>query len=119
MFRRHFLRSVAASTLLGNQIPFLFAADSQKESSDKKRYDVIVYGGVPCGIAAAVVASRAGANVLLVEPTKHIGGLSTSGINTAESEHMLKWTIGGLALEFYEALGKHYKTAKPEFYFES
>ena len=48
-----------------------------------------------------------------------MGGLSTSGINTAESEHMLHWTIGGIALEFYERLGRHYGTGKPEFYFES
>jgi hypothetical protein len=30
---------------------------------------------------------------VLIEPTKHVGGLSMSGINTAESEHTLKWTI--------------------------
>lgn len=82
-------------------------------------YDVVVYGGVPCGVAAATAAAREGASVLLIEPTKHVGGLNTSGINTAETEHMLKWTIGGLALEFYERLGKHYGTRKPEFYFES
>jgi hypothetical protein len=85
----------------------------------RKEYDLVVYGGVPCGVAAAVAAARAGAAVLLVEPTNHVGGLSTSGINTAESEHMLKWTIGGLALEFYERLGRHYGTNKPEYYFES
>src|SRR5512145_1084999 len=82
-------------------------------------YDVAVYGGVPCGIAAAIAAAREGARTLLIEPTKHIGGLSTSGINTAESEHMLVWTIGGIALEFYKLLGEHYQTGKPEFYFES
>ncbi len=81
--------------------------------------DIVVYSGVPCGIAAAVMAAREGANVLLIEPTQHVGGLSTSGINTAESEHMLKWTIGGFALEFYERLGSHYGTGQPEFYFES
>ena len=80
---------------------------------------VVVYGGVPCGIAAAITAAREGAKVTLVEPTRHIGGLSTSGINTAESEHMLKWTIGGFADEFYRRLGKHYGTNKPEYYFES
>ncbi len=74
--------------------------------------DVIVYGGVPCGIASAITAAREGANVLLIEPTKHVGGLSTSGINTAESEHMLKWTIGGFADEFYRRLGKHYEDTK-------
>ncbi len=82
-------------------------------------YDVVVYGGVPCGIAAAITAKREGAGVLLIEPTRHIGGLSTSGINTAESEHMLKWTIGGFADEFYRRLGRHYGLEKPEYYFES
>jgi len=81
--------------------------------------DVLVYGGVPCGIAAAIMARRAGASVLLLEPTRHVGGLSTSGLNTAETEHMLKWTFGGLALEFYQRLGKIYGTQAPEFYFES
>ncbi len=83
------------------------------------RTDVLVYGGVPCGIISAVAAAREGAAVTLVEPTRHIGGLSTSGLNTAETEHMLKWTFGGLALEFYQRLGKAYGTSGPEFYFES
>jgi len=82
-------------------------------------YDVVVYGGVPCGIAASIAAAREGASVLLIEPTKHVGGLSTSGINTAESEHMLKWMIGGIAQEYYLRLGKHYGTNQPEYYFES
>ncbi|MCD6048989.1 MAG: FAD-dependent oxidoreductase [Verrucomicrobia bacterium] len=77
-------------------------------------YDVIVYSAVPCGIAAAIHAAREGAKVLLIEQTKHVGGLSTSGINTAESEHMLKWTIGGFADEFYRRLGKHYEDTKDQ-----
>ena len=81
--------------------------------------DVCVYGGVPCGIATAIAAAREGAAVVLIEPTKHIGGLSTSGINTAETEHMLKWTFSGIAQEFYLRLGQHYGTGKPEYYFES
>src|SRR5262249_3908218 len=87
--------------------------------ADVAKYDVVVYSGVPCGIAASVAAARNGASVLLIEPTKHVGGLSTSGINTAESEHMLKWTYGGIALEFYERLGKHYGLPGPDYYFES
>ncbi len=81
--------------------------------------DVVVYSGVPCGIAAAITVARQGVSVLLIEPTQHVGGLSTSGINTAESEHMLKWTIGGFADEFYRRLGAHYKLDRPEYYFES
>jgi len=78
--------------------------------------DVVVYGGVPCGIAAAIAAARSGSRVLLIEPSRHVGGLSTSGINTAESEHMLHWTIGGIAIEVYELLGRHYGHGKPGFH---
>jgi len=82
-------------------------------------YDVIVYGGVPCGIAASIAAARDGARTLLIEPTRHVGGLNTSGLNTAESEHMLKWTFGGIAQEFYRRLGQHYGKNEPAYYFES
>jgi hypothetical protein len=82
-------------------------------------YDVIVYGGVPCGIAASIASAREGAKTLLIEPTKHVGGLNTSGLNTAETEHMLKWTFGGIAQEFYTRLGQHYGKTGPAYYFES
>lgn len=115
MNRRQFLQTASAAS-----VGVLLASESILDAADiAKSYDVVVYGGVPCGFAAAIAASREGARVLLIEPTKHVGGLSTSGINTAESEHMLKWTIAGLALEFYERLGKHYGTNKAEYYFES
>ena len=81
--------------------------------------DVAIYSGVPCGIAAAITAARDGAKVILIEPMKHVGGLSSSGINTGETEHMLKWTIGGIADEFYNRLGKHYGTGHAEYFFES
>lgn len=82
-------------------------------------HDVVVYGGTPGGIVAAVAAARSGAkSVLLIEQTRHVGGLSTSGINTAELEHMLRWTFGGIRLEFYERMGKKYGLSEPVFYFE-
>jgi hypothetical protein len=109
--RRSFIAGIATVPLATRCAA---AADSPAE-----QVDVLVYGGVPCGIAAAVAAARQGAKVLLIEPTRHVGGLNTSGINTAETEHMLKWTIGGVAREFYERLGTHYGTGKPEFFFES
>jgi hypothetical protein len=82
-------------------------------------YDVVVYGATPGGISSAIAAAREGVRVLLLEPCHHVGGLSTSGLNTAESEHMLKWTIGGMALEFYERMGKEYGQEGPAYYFES
>ncbi len=94
--------------------PFL----SQCQNASDAPYDVVVYGGTPGGIIAAVSAAREGAKVLLIEQTKHVGGLSTSGIGTAETEHMIEETFSGLALEFYQRLGRYYlKTLpKPEEY---
>jgi hypothetical protein len=85
----------------------------------QKGHDVVVYGGTPSGVIAAVAASRQGAKVLLIEQTKHVGGLNTSGIGTAETEHMIEETISGLPLEFYSRLGKYYGLNKPAYYFES
>lgn len=78
-------------------------------------FDVVVYGGTPGGVISAVAASRNGAKVLLIEQTNHVGGLSTSGINTAESEHMINKAITGIALEFYVRMGEQF----PDGYFET
>lgn len=45
-----------------------------------KEYDVIVIGGEPEGVAAAVSAARNGAKTLLVESREELGGLFTYGM---------------------------------------
>ena len=65
-----------------------------------KNYDVVVYGGTPGGIASAVSAAREGASVILLEQTNHVGGLSASGLNRDEGEHMIRWTLGGFSERF-------------------
>lgn len=92
---------------------------SSLPAAESQSLDVLVYSGVPCGIAASIAAARNGAKVLLVEPTRHVGGLNTSGLNTAETEHMLKWTFGGIALEFYTRLGQRLGKDGPAYYFPS
>ena len=42
--------------------------------------DVLVVGGGPSGTAAALAASRVGAQVMLLERYNHLGGLSTGGL---------------------------------------
>jgi len=64
--------------------------------------DVVVYGGTPAGITAAIAAAREGASVMLLEQTRHVGGMSSSGLNRDESEHMFHdETFGGLADRFF------------------
>ena len=46
----------------------------------QKKYDVVVIGGGPGGITAAIAASRNGAKVLLVEKNGYLGGNLTIGL---------------------------------------
>ena len=62
---------------------------------DSYNYDVVVYGGTPGGIMASIAAAREGTSVVLLEQTKHVGGLSTSGLNRDEGEHMDRSTGRG------------------------
>ena len=45
---------------------------------------VLVYGGTPAGIAAAIAAADDGESVIVIEPTGHVGGLVTSGLSHAD-----------------------------------
>jgi len=42
--------------------------------------DVLVVGGGPAGIGAAVAAARAGASTILIERYGHLGGMATGGL---------------------------------------
>ena len=69
-------------------------------------YDIVVYGGNASGAAAAVQASRMGKTVVLIEPGRHIGGLTSGGLGWTDSGD--KRVIGGISREFYQRVKKHY-----------
>ena len=48
-------------------------------ATEKQEYDVIVAGGGPAGMCAAIAAGRAKLKTLIVEGTGMLGGVSTSG----------------------------------------
>lgn len=54
--------------------------ENAKELPIAGEYDVIVAGSGPAGTAAAVMAGRMGAKVLIIEWNNAIGGISTSGM---------------------------------------
>lgn len=69
-------------------------------------YDVVVYGASPAGITASVQAARMGQSVVLIEPTRHLGGMTTSGATSTDPK--LAHVVGGIAREFHENLWTWY-----------
>ncbi len=69
-------------------------------------FDVVVYGGTPAGIMAAIQAARMGTRVILLEPKSVIGGMITAGLGATDTGAKRK--IGGLAKEFFHRVNKVY-----------
>jgi hypothetical protein len=69
-------------------------------------YDVVVYGATSAGVIAAYTAKTMGKSVLLVEPGKHLGGLTTGGLGYTDIGN--KYAVTGLSRDFYRRLGEHY-----------
>lgn len=72
----------------------------------KQHYDIIVAGGGPSGVAAAVSASRCGADTLLVEQAGYLGGMATNAGIPAFCTFTdgQKLQVGGVGLEVLEAM---------------
>src|SRR5579863_7110765 len=69
-------------------------------------FDVCIYGGTASGVIAAVATAKLKRSVLLIEPGRHLGGMSSGGLGFTDSGN--KTAIGGLSREFYRRIGKHY-----------
>jgi thioredoxin reductase len=83
-------------------------------------YDVIVVGGDPEGIAAALSASRNGLKTLLVDERDALGGLFTLGmLNFLDMSYGPEGDIltGGIFTEFYRALGNAFDVEQAKSWF--
>lgn len=95
---------------------------AEQPVEDGVDYDVIVVGGDPEGVCAAVSSARNGLKTLLIEDDEALGGLMTLGklnfIDICESRDGSILTQG-LFMEFYDAVGGtafDVETAKQFFY---
>ena len=68
--------------------------------------DVLVYGGTSAGVIAAYTARMYGKSVLLVEPGRHLGGMSSGGLGQTDIGN--KYAVTGLGLDFYRRVGRVY-----------
>lgn len=81
------------------------------QQQDVMSFDVVVYGGTPSGIMAAIAASRNGASAVVVEVTGRLGGMCAGGLGQTDIGDAN--AIGGLALDFFTLNGLYYNSTQP------
>ena len=118
MKRRNFIRTAATGTLAATSGLALSSFNSEVQAKDdtyrltrnipkdKVLYDVLVAGGGPAGVGAALSAARLGAKVLIIEATGCLGGMGTSGLVSsfdpiADGEKLLQ---AGIMLEIIDKM---------------
>jgi hypothetical protein len=70
--------------------------------------DVCVFGGTSGGVSAAVQVARMGKTVILAEPGRHLGGMTSGGLSAVDIGDPR--SVGGIAREYFSRLvGKYRK----------
>ena len=119
--RRDFLKSSSVGTLgMMAGVPLVAKSCTTEDNNTDNSYqfsrkipvgdtyDLIVAGGGPGGVGAAISAARLGVKVLLIEATGCLGGMGTSGLVTwfdpiADGEKLLQQGL------MFEILNKMYE----------
>jgi hypothetical protein len=70
------------------------------------KYDLVIVGGNPGGIMAAIAAARMGKQSVILERTAHIGGLPANGLGATDIATRAATT--GLFREFVDDVKKYY-----------
>jgi len=99
-------RSILKALRLLFVFSIVFLQSCSKKPELNNRYDVVIYGGTSAGVIAAIQATKLGKRAVLIEPGKHIGGLTSGGLGATDIGN--KEAIGGLSREFYQRVNQHY-----------
>ncbi len=73
----------------------------------QSKFDVVVYGATPSGIAAAINAAKEGMQVGLIEPSDHFGGIVTAGMSNTDFKSFE--SLGGTYLDFMLRIENYYR----------
>lgn len=82
--------------------------DKQIEWAEAPPYDVIVIGGTPAGVAAAIAAGRAGKKVIIIEQSPVLGGVLASGVLRLDDYYVE--SNSGVIEEFRQRVSKYHRT---------
>ncbi len=70
-----------------------------QEIQNSREVDICVYGGTASGVIAAYSAKKMGKSVVLIEPGKYLGGMTTGGLGSTDIGN--KYAVTGLSRLFY------------------
>lgn len=87
-------------------ISLLFWVFDGIKAQSIREVDICIYGGTSAGVIAAYTAKNMGKSVILVEPRRNLGGMTSGGLGYTDIGN--KYVVKGLALDFYRKLGTHY-----------
>ncbi|MCS7167166.1 MAG: FAD-dependent oxidoreductase [Gemmatales bacterium] len=79
---------------------------SYAQQEKVESFDIVIYGGTSGGIVAAVAAAREKRNVVILEPSGHLGGMTTGGLGNTDVGN--PGAIGGYSREFYQRVFDYY-----------
>jgi len=99
--RRNFLQTASLLAAAGLVSPGLAADDSPR-----RKFDVCIYGATSGGVIAAATLARLGRSVLLVEPTRHVGGMTAGGLGWVDFGRAS--SIGGATKKYFDAVRSYY-----------
>lgn len=72
----------------------------------ENEFDIVIVGGTPSGIMSAISAARLGKTSVILERTRHIGGLPANGLGATDIA--TRGATGGLFLEFVNRVKNYY-----------
>ncbi|WP_234572931.1 FAD-dependent oxidoreductase [Rhodohalobacter sp. 614A] len=75
-----------------------------KKVDDKVKTEVLVYGATPSGIMTAISVKREGKSVLIVEPSKWVGGILGAGLKPLQDMPNYE-AVGGTTRDILKVLG--------------
>src|SRR5450755_4241159 len=83
-------------------------AEPAGEARVAARADVVVVGGGPAGMSAAIAAARNGAKVTLLERYNHLGGLASGGmvlvLDDMWDSHLREISVRGTCMEMIDRM---------------
>jgi hypothetical protein len=98
---------VSAQSAKSTQISAKTIREAARDTKVCRTADVVVVGGGPGGIGAALAAARSGADTVLIERYEHLGGMGTGGLVTiipAMTDINGKQVIAGITQEWIKRL---------------